>query len=121
MATAKQTKAAPATTSNVTVKSKVMRGVNDRFIRSFGTDGKPTPLPKVPPQVKVIVDGVEAAGKRGILRSELVTNITPTLITRQPPERIISYYEKKIVELGLVTIQRSASAPVAAAPVAVAA
>ena len=116
------TAAAPGATAAAPAKEPV----NDLFVRVFQTDGegkivekdgKPVavaPTTKLAPQAVVLLNAIEAAGPDGIRRADLVKNVTGVLITRQPPGRILSYYQKELVNSGAV--KRSNPAPVAAAP-----
>jgi hypothetical protein len=100
-----QTPVAPAPAANAeTPEQKAERVKNDRFTRNM-KDGKPVvPNGKIPPQAMVIINAVEAAGKAGITRGDLVKNITGVLVTKQPVGRIVSYYQKLVQECGAVTI-----------------
>jgi hypothetical protein len=105
----KQTGAAPAETkapnAAEAAAAKQERMKNDKFTRNY-KDGKPVPPNgKIPPQAMVIINAIEAAGKTGLTRAELVKNITGVLLTKQPVGRIVSYYQKLIsTESGAVTI-----------------
>jgi len=118
MAKAKQTKTAPeaADTSKApageSIAAKAERNANDRFTRVFGKDGKAVvPTGKVPPQVACILNVLEAAGPEGLMREELSKNLKGVLVTRQPESRIVTYYQKLMVESGAVT--RTTGAPAA--------
>jgi hypothetical protein len=88
--------------------------VNDLFTRVFTKDaednlvlkdGAPVGAPatkKLPPQAQQIANVIEAAGVAGIRRAELVKNLVGVLVTRQPEGRILSYYQKLLVETGAV-------------------
>lgn len=111
---AKQTKApatAPTEGSAAAPKAPAIdRGVNDTF-RAVFENGKPVePKEKLAPQAMVILNGVRAAGKSGVKRSELIKNITGVLVTKQPVGRIISYYQKELVASGALTLEKSADA-----------
>lgn len=119
MATPKQTKTAPeagavATAAPSAPRSRVNE--NDKFVRNYGQDGKPLPVTvKIPPQAKVILDGIEQGGKKGVTRGELEKSITGVLVTRQPVGRIVSYYQKLLTaDTGLAKIEMAAPTPVAA-------
>lgn len=99
----------------------------DRFTRVM-VDGKGSAITKknakgetVPwstPQVKVIANVLEAAGEAGLTRKELTEQLIPAgLVTRQPATRILSYYQKDLVENGIVVIVKAA-ASAAPAPAA---
>lgn len=70
----------------------------DRFLYV----GEPTK--KIAPQAQVIVKVIQAAGEQGLSREGLVENLKGVLQTRQPEGRILSYYQKLIVEVGAVKI-----------------
>jgi hypothetical protein len=117
----KETKAAAAAPANGTAPATnapatggVERGSGDLFVRVY-KDGKPVEIGKMPPQAKVIVNAVEAAGKTGIKRAELVKNLTGVLVTRQPVGRIVSYYTKLLKSSGTVEIKDETPAAAAAA------
>lgn len=61
---------------------------------------------KLAPQAQVIVNTLKAAGKAGMTRKELCDALPAAgLQTKQPVGRILSYYQKAIVECGAVTIE----------------
>jgi hypothetical protein len=71
---------------------------------------------KLPPQAQVIVNTIAAAGKDGLTREALCKNLEGgVLTTRQPVGRIVSYYQKLIVETGHVKMQSAAPAATPAA------
>jgi len=124
-ATATATPATPTTPKKVFGKEP--NGA-DVFVRVM-VDGKGSPLVKknakgesVPlgtPQVKVIANLLEAAPNNRLTRKELVAQLPAAgLVTRQPVGRIVSYYQKDLVEYGIVTIKKAAPAPAAATPAA---
>ena len=89
-------------------KGRKSTGDNDVFTRAYGEDGKPTTTDKkLPPQAKLIVNVIEAAGEDGQTRADLVSKLIPAgLVTKQPPGRILSYYQKLITaETGLCTLK----------------
>lgn len=116
MAKAKQTKEAPAgnTTATETITEKAERNANDVFKRVFAGGKAVAPTGKVPPQAMVIINTLEAAGKDGLSRTELNKNLTGVLVTKQPVGRIVTYYQKLLVECGAVT-RTAGAAPAAAA------
>lgn len=78
---------------------------NDTFQRVFGPDGTPiAPSVKLAPQAQCIMNTLEAAGKDGLKRADLCTALTGVLVTRQPVGRIVSYYQKALVNSGAVRI-----------------
>lgn len=106
----------------------------DKFTRVF-VDGKGAAITKknakgetIPwstPQVKVIATVLEGAGEAGMSRKDLVAALIPAgLATCQPASRILSYYQKELVENGVVVLTKAAaqaaapSAPAAEAPAA---
>jgi hypothetical protein len=96
---------APATTE------KTPKGQNDRFVRLFEKNGVATvgkkedgTPAKLAPQLQVIVNTLEAAGKEGMTREELVKALDGVITTRQPVGRIVSYYQKDMKGYGLVQI-----------------
>ncbi len=75
----------------------------DKFVRNFDTNGKGVePKKKLAPQAQVIVNAIEAAGKDGVKRSELIATlgngVDGILKTRQPAGRILTYYTKLITQ-----------------------
>jgi hypothetical protein len=112
----KATKSAPATPAETTPTQAAVpaeeRGKNDHFARVFDAAGKAVaPNGKIPPQAQVILNTLEAAGKDGISRQDLVKSLTGVLVTRQPVGRIVSYYQKLIQSVGAAKV--SAAAPAA--------
>lgn len=100
--------AAEAPKTGETPEQRAERVKNDRFTRNF-KDGKPVPPNgKLPPQATVIINTIEAAGKGGITRGDLIKNLTGVLVTRQPVGRIVSYYQKEIQNCGAVTVSNNA-------------
>lgn len=117
--------AAPATAAPAEPKKKGAFGKppgdKDVFVRILGEDGKgvePTAKVmkdgkevretiKLAPQAMVIVNTIEAAGPKGISRKELCEKLPAAgLVTRQPVGRIVSYYQKPILEAGCVTLTK---------------
>jgi hypothetical protein len=97
--------AAPAATTDAPAAVKTRTEVNSTFTRVYDPSGKPVPpTSKLAPQAQCILNGVEAAGKDGITRENLVKALTGVLVTRQPVGRIISYYQKTLVASGAVTM-----------------
>lgn len=68
---------------------------------------------KLAPQARVIVN-VLSEHKDGVSRAELVTALTGKLNTRQPEGRILTYYQKTLVERGYVRIEETEVAAPAA-------
>lgn len=79
---------------------------------------------KLAPQAQGIVNLIQAKGKKGITRSELVASMEGVIQTKQPLGRILSYYQKEIAEKGYVTmvtapiVDKPAKAAKPAAPAA---
>lgn len=116
---AEKTTKAPKTTAQITgqsdnlAKARAARDAaaqTDKFVYA-GQVKEGTK--KLAPQAQVIVNAIQAAGKGGITRSQLVENLNGILTTRQPIGRIVSYYQKALVETGYVAM--TASAPAKAA------
>lgn len=80
----------------------------------------PQPTEKIAPQALTIANTVVAAGKNGLTRGALIENLKGVLTTRQPEGRILSYYQKLLVDGGFITITPGAPAAATAAPAAAA-
>ena len=106
------TAATPAVPTAITEK-----GGKDMF-RAVSVDGKwVDPAKKVAPQAQVIINTIRAAGAEGVNRGQLVANLKGVLTTKQPEGRILSYYQKSLIESGAITLEKvnaPASAPVPA-------
>lgn len=63
---------------------------------------------KLAPQAQGIVNIVEAAGKKGLTRAALVEQMSGVVTTRQPLGRILSYYQKALIENGYFTLTEAA-------------
>lgn len=61
---------------------------------------------KLPPQAQGIVNILKEAGKKGLSRAEIVEAMTGVIETRQPVGRILTYYQKRLVEEGCITIDQ---------------
>ena len=57
------------------------------------------------PQANQIVNTIQAAGASGRLRADLVEDLKAILTTRQPAERVLTYYQKSLIDAGLVRIE----------------
>ena len=88
----KEEQAAEARAAREAKKSK------DRFVHVADVEEK------MPPQMVGIIDIVKAAGKKGLSRTELVEAMKGVITTRQPEARILTYYQKRLVECGAVEI-----------------
>jgi hypothetical protein len=97
----------------------------DVLVRVMGADGKGAPLTtinakgeKVPwntPQVKVIANLLEASPNNRLTRKQLIEKLPAAgLVTRQPVGRIVSYYQKPMIDNGIITVEKIAETPVAA-------
>lgn len=62
------------------------------------------PEGKMAPQCTGILNILREAGKDGLTRAELTEAMDGVIETRQPLGRILSYYQKKLVESGAVTM-----------------
>ena len=95
-------------------------GENDVLERVYGKDGKPA-IPKdvtgaevkLAPQANVIINAIDAAEGHRITRKDLI-GILPKagLVTRQPPERILSYYIKTLTGSGAIKVTPKNPVPV---------
>jgi hypothetical protein len=71
---------------------------------------------KLAPQARVIIN-MMSQHPDGLSRAELVTAVTGKLNTRQPEGRILTYYQKSLVERGYIRIEQTeVTAPVADKP-----
>lgn len=89
--------AAPAPTAPASTK-----GSADVFVFKSDTYGDKKPAP----QARQIVEILKA--KKTCTRDELVAAMTGVVQTRQPMGRILSYYQKKLVEGGFITVGAAA-------------
>lgn len=64
---------------------------------------------KLAPQAAEIVKVVEEHGEAGVLRPALIEALKGRLKTKQPEERILTYYQKALVDGGYVTTSEDAS------------
>jgi len=62
------------------------------------------PNTKLAPQAKGILNILTEAGAEGLSRKDLVTAMEGVVESRQPLGRILSYYQKTLVESGAVEI-----------------
>lgn len=58
----------------------------------------------IAPQATCIVKTIQEAGEQGIGRVQLVEVLKGVLTTRQPAERILNYYQKALIDAGLIKI-----------------
>lgn len=119
--------AAPATPKKVNIKEPNGKDIFKRVL----VDGKGSPLthknakgetiPLNTPQVKVIANLLEAKGDAGMTRKELCDALPGAgLVTRQPVGRIVSYYQKDMVENGIITIVKDTTVATPVPPAAAA-
>lgn len=91
-----------------TQKEKGMSSANYKFLKKFDAatmnEGK-----RLPPQLQLILDHIEKAGKTGISQEELVKQLSDgnKLNTRQPVERVINFYHQRMRDLNLVEVQKT--------------
>jgi len=97
------TPAAPAAAVEAKAE-KEARAKNDKFVRVMDQGKGKVPTVKLPPQAALIANTLEAAGEGGLTRAALIEALTPTLVTRQPVGRIVSYYQKLLVSSGVAEI-----------------
>lgn len=67
---------------------------------------KRAPLPdeKLSPQAEVILSTIAGAEGGKITRGDLLMHLSSTLETRQPPERVLAFYQPKLIASGLITV-----------------
>jgi hypothetical protein len=97
----------PPTEADTTAKAAKAPGRPKGFSTKDGDMFKsnlPQPDVKVAPQAKAIAVIVEAAGTKGITRKDLVANMEGIVQSRQPLGRIVSYYQKLLVDSGFFTV-----------------
>ena len=70
---------------------------------------------KLPPQLVTIINLIKEAGDEGLDREALVAKLSDgnKLNTRQPVDRVLSYYHTRMEELDAVTITKPAKTPAA--------
>lgn len=71
------------------------------------------PKEKLAPQAMEIIAIVKEAGEEGVTRKDLVARMEGRVKTRQPQERILTYYVKALVASGSVTVSSPSAAPAA--------
>lgn len=62
---------------------------------------------KLAPQAQGIVDTIKAAGDKGVTRKKLCEALTSVITTRQPIERILTYYQKPLLNEGWITVDKA--------------
>jgi hypothetical protein len=90
------TSAAPAAAPKPAQKPDIFT-----FVKQVGKDEK------LAPQARVIVNVLESAGKP-LDREAFVDSLKGKVQTRQPEGRILTYYQKLLVERGYLTITEQA-------------
>jgi hypothetical protein len=68
---------------------------------------EPTAEDKLPPQCKQIVDILAAAPDKKLNRETLLAEMTKVVKTRQPMERILGYYQPRLISKGLVIMSQN--------------
>lgn len=68
---------------------------------------------RLPPQLTTIIKLIKEAGEAGIERDALIAQLTEgnKLNTRQPVDRVLSYYHTRMEELDAVSISKPVKAP----------
>lgn len=74
---------------------------------------------KLAAQAAIILSHIEAAGEKGISKNDLVDALSKDekFVTRQPVERVLTYYQRPLIEAGLVVstkTEQAAAEPAAA-------
>lgn len=68
------------------------------------------PSKKLAPQAQGILNILKQAGKDGLTRVQLVEAMNGVITTKQPESRILSYYQKLLVDSGAVIVDDPAPA-----------
>ena len=76
------------------------------------------PEKPVAPQANCIVECIKTAGPDGIGREPLIEVLKQKLVTRQPAERILTYYQKSLEDAGLIVIHNPGRTASSATPTA---
>lgn len=66
------------------------------------------PSCKLAPQAQVIVAILKEAGENGLTRNQLTEAMVGVVETRQPHGRILSYYQKKLLDSGAIVTEEPA-------------
>lgn len=93
-----------ATALKESAKARARASLNDLFIPV--AEYKEDASKRIAPQMKLIIATITAAGKGGITREALCKNLTGAIVTRQPVNRVVTYYQKPMIELGAITITK---------------
>lgn len=91
----------PAVTATKTAAAKVAK-IDKLFFLNAVKEGD-----KLAPQARVIVNVLaenDTSGT-GVTRDDLVTALVGKLNTRQPEARILTYYQKTLVEAGYIKVE----------------
>ncbi len=72
------------------------------------------PEKPVAPQAQTIIATIETHGNDGVARPQLVEELKHVLQTKQPAERILTYYQKTLVDVGAIKIVNPARTTAAA-------
>jgi hypothetical protein len=108
MATKKTSKVekaeAPEAGAEATTKTKTPKGPKTRKVHHYVSLREAGADDKLPKQAQVLSETLAAAGKKGFTKDEFVAALEGKLETRQPIERIIAYYQKKLETMGLVKV-----------------
>lgn len=96
--------------TNEAAKPAEERGGKDKFVYV----GEPNC--KVAPQAQGIVNVLKEQGKKGCTRKELVVALEGRIETRQPVGRILSYYQKKLIEAEAISLEKASEPVVEQAP-----
>ncbi len=100
------TKATPEAKAKTEAKAKPAPKPKEKTVVKFAPGKvKVDDAVKLPPQAKVIIDEITAAGKP-IERDELVKRFGPKITTKQPPERVLGYYKRSLEEAGYITVTK---------------
>ncbi len=60
---------------------------------------------KLPQQCAQILGLIKDAGEEGILKADLLSKMTPIIVTKQPIERILGFYQPRLVKEGYVEVK----------------
>ena len=61
---------------------------------------------KLSPQAKIIIDLLANYGDAGVSRKELIEELKPLLKTRQPTERVLSFYSVVLKHDGVISSEK---------------
>ncbi len=83
-------------------KAAAPKTIDTFFFKKAVAEGE-----KLAPQARVIVNVLSTSGEKGMSRDDLVSALKGKLVTRQPEGRILTYYQKTLVERGYLVIETS--------------